>query len=155
MLSLQTAFLLFYYKWRYVASKPSAVITLPFATIPVLHLSVCPCSKGPCPVLRDIAVEVGLLNLPHFMLPWLLCAHMLGDYGRPFKHPVDEIIRALWAMYWHHKHCALSCPLRLIMLVIYLKSLVKVSPASLKHRENCSGSCWMLLWINLQSKRWW
>lgn len=69
------------------------------------------------------------------MLPWLLCAHMLGDYWRPFKQPVDEIIRASWAMYWHHKHCALCCPLRLIMLVIFffLKSLVKVRPASGNH----------------------
>lgn len=87
------------------------------------------------------------------MLPWFLCAHMLGDYGRPFKQAVDEIIRALWAMYWHHKHCALSCPLRRVMLVIFLKS-VKVRFASLT-QVNCSGSYWTLPWINLPSKRWW
>lgn len=87
------------------------------------------------------------------MLPWFLCAHMLGDCGRPFKQAVDEIICALWAMRWHHKHCALSCPLRRVMLVIFLKS-VKVRPASLT-QVNCSGSYWMLPWIHLPSKRWW
>lgn len=152
-LTLQTVFLFIYHKWRHLTAKPSAVITPPFATVPLLHLSVCPCSEGPCPALRHIAVDVGLLKLPHFMLPWFLCAHMLGDYGRPFKQAVDEIIRALWAMHWHHKHCALSCPLRRVMLVIFLKS-VKVRPASLT-QVNCSGSYWMLPWIHLPSKRWW
>lgn len=84
-----------YKELRFLTLKPSAVITPSLAPILVLHFSVYPCLKGPCPVLRDIAAEVGLLDHPHFMLPWLLCAHMLGDYGRPFKHPVDEIIRAL------------------------------------------------------------
>ncbi len=90
--------------------------------------------RQPCPVLRDIAAEVRLLDIPHFMLPWRLCVHMLEDYVRPFKHPVDEIIRALWAMRWHHKHRALSCSLALLMWAVCLKSLVEVKPASLKHR---------------------
>lgn len=34
-----------YYKFRLLPSKPSAVIPPPFATIPVLHLSICPYSK--------------------------------------------------------------------------------------------------------------
>lgn len=107
---------------------------------PSLHLSMfqdlreCHHHTQPCPVLRYIAAEVWPVDLPHVMLPWLLCVHMLWDYVRPFKHPVDEIIRALWAMYWHHKRCALSCPLALLMWVIFLKVFVEVKPASLKHR---------------------
>lgn len=31
------------------------------------------------------------------------------DYMWPLEHSVDEINRARWAMYWHHKHCTLSC----------------------------------------------
>lgn len=107
---------------------------------PSLHLSMfqdlreCHHHRQRCPVLRDIAAEVWLLDLPRFTLPWCLCVHMLGDYVRPLKHPVDETIRALWAMHWHHKHCALSCPLGLFMWVIFLKLLVEVKPVSLKHR---------------------
>lgn len=105
-----------YYKWRFLPSEPSAVTTPPFchhSSSPSLHLSVFQDlreyhhHRQPCPVLRDTAAEVWLLDLPHFMLPWCLCVHMLGDYVRPLKHPVDEIICALWAMYWHHKHYAL------------------------------------------------
>lgn len=139
MLSLQTAFLCIINGVSF-HPKPSAVISPPFATNPVLHLSICLCPETwgsitiTCPVPWDITEEVGLLDLPHFMVPWLLYAHMVGDYGRPFKHPVDEIIQALWGMYWHHKHCALSCPLGPIMRAIFLKLLVRVKPVSLKHR---------------------
>lgn len=44
-----------------------------------------------------------------------------------------ELICVLWAVYWHQKHCALSCPLGLLMWVIFLKMLVKVKSVSLNH----------------------
>lgn len=72
----------------------------------------------------------GTVRPPSFHAPLaLMCAHA-GDYGRPFRHPIDEIIHALWAMHWHYKHCALSCPLGLIIWVIFLKLHVEVTPAS-------------------------
>lgn len=133
-----------YYKWRFLPSKPSAVIAPPFSTIPVLHLSICPrlegVSSSSSPSHKALSSAERHCSRsatvrpphPHFTLPWRLCVHMVRDYMWPLKHPVDEIICALWAMYWHHKQCALSCPLGQLTWVWFLKLLVEVKPASLK-----------------------
>lgn len=103
-------------KWRFLPSKPSAVITPPFASSS--HPSICPCSKtwesmtitdfSLCSSERHCCRNV----TPSFHAPLArMCAHRRGrvDYMWPLEHSVDEINRARWAMYWHHKHCTLSC----------------------------------------------
>lgn len=140
------AFLLTTYYWDslYPANCCDYARICHYSSSPSLHLFIHKGNTQCCETLqykRDCETS-------HFMLPWLLCAHMLEDYGRPFKHPGDEIIHALWAMYWHRKHCALSCPLGLIIM----KSLVKVRSASLRDRltaaltvKCCSElNCWTL-----------
>lgn len=74
----------------------------PFPNVPLLIFNLAYLREHPgcC----WVTAEVGL---SHFMLAWLLCVHMQGNCGRPFRRPVDGIVRALWAMYWHHKQGAL------------------------------------------------
>lgn len=68
------------------------------------------------PMLRDTEMAMSndkrdcgrsVILLPplagHALLALTVCVHMMGDYGRPLKHPVDKIICALWAMYRHQK----------------------------------------------------
>lgn len=109
---------------EYFHSKPSAAFTPPFATIPVPRPSICLRSKtwGSITITdrhvqgrEETLRQVWPRDLPRLMLPRCLCVHMLGDYARPLKHPVDEIFRAPWAVYWRHKHCALSRPLGMFM----------------------------------------
>lgn len=101
----------------------------------------------PCQALGDIAAEIrewrdtglvvlgGAVKPPSFYAPLaLMCTHA-GGLLKATKQPVDAIIRASLAMYWHYKLYALYRPPRLIMSAIFLffsvffpSLLVKVRP---------------------------
>lgn len=72
---------------------------------------------------------------PSFHAPLaLMCAHWWIMWGHSNTQLIwVELICVLWAIHWHHKHCALVCPLGLLMWMIFLKMLVKVKSVSLKH----------------------
>lgn len=101
----------------------SSWLQLHASTLPVAHLQLVyhrspfsQCSASS----RHLSISGGPSKMccwvAHFMLPWLLCVAMQGDCGRSFRRP-DGLVCALWAMDWHHKHCALPRPPRLITLL--------------------------------------
>lgn len=116
-----------------------------FSVSPSVHV---PRLEGVTPsqaAVSSAGRHCGTVRPPSFHASQHLRGHMLGDYGRPFKRPVDEIIHALWAMHWQHKRCALSCLLELILWVMFLKLLVEVKPASLKRRLIAVECCCKLM----------
>lgn len=114
-----------YSKWKFCPYKPSAISTLchqlgsPYPSVHVQDMREDDRHRLTCPAL-------GLSDLPHFTPP-------PGVDVRPLK-TVDEIIGALWPVYCHNQHSALSRLFSLLMSGIFMNLLVGVTPATLKHR---------------------
>lgn len=131
-------------KWWFLPSKPSAVITPPFATSSSSHPSICPCSKTwESMTITDLSLCSAERHCHRHVTASfhgplaLMRAHRRAGgwiYIRPVKHSVDEIIRALWGIYRHHKHCTRLCSRAIKVDVFLMRPLVHRRTASFQRK---------------------